>query len=265
MASWLWVAASLVMVGFLGVSSAAEESCAPCSLAEEVLKNCNSSLQMSTWPGKFTYQPLPVQAPCACNKNFYDQVETCVACQSSDTAKLQVLPLADYTAVCASMGQGFPAFYSPVKTTSTVGPAPTSSSLPSTAHPGSGSASHSSLSPGAVAGIVVSVIALMVALSVAGYVFMRRREIAKEKEREEVYKYQERTDSYGETALPQYTGIQSSLPTLPQLTNLRVMNPDNDVDEERNIGSDSKPGHANGLDAPRQTPPGWRRGSFDDD
>ena len=68
---------------------------------------------------------------------------------------------------------------------------------------------------------MVSAIALIVALSVAGYVYTRRkREMAKQKEEEELYKFQENSrNSYMEAPLPQYTGmIQSSLPSLPQLT-----------------------------------------------
>ncbi|KAG9070690.1 hypothetical protein KI688_008229 [Linnemannia hyalina] len=68
---------------------------------------------------------------------------------------------------------------------------------------------------------VVSAIALIVALSVAGYVYARRRrEMARQKEEEDLYKFQENSrNSYMEAPLPQYTGmIQSSLPSLPQLT-----------------------------------------------
>jgi lipopolysaccharide export system protein LptC len=67
----------------------------------------------------------------------------------------------------------------------------------------------------------VSAIALLVALSVAGYVYTRRRrDQLKQREDDEMYKFQETNrNSYMETSLPQYTGmIQPSLPSLPQLT-----------------------------------------------
>ncbi|KAF9430068.1 hypothetical protein BGZ76_000984, partial [Entomortierella beljakovae] len=108
---------------------------------------------------------------------------------------------------------------------------------------------------------VVSAVALIVALAVAGYVYARRkRELARQKEDDELYKYQDATrNSYMETQLPQYSGIQSSLPSLPQLTNLRVMNPDTDDEDNDNRGFK--------YDPPRTSSPspGWRRGSFDDD
>jgi hypothetical protein len=150
---------------------------------------------------------------------------------------------------------------------------------------------------------IVSAIALIVALSVAGYVYVRRkREMARQKEEEELYKFQENSrNSYMEAPLPQYTGmIQSSLPSLPQLTyvyalflfvfldarivpwfgceqqlttvsllssfvlnsNLRVMNPDSDDDENNGQTRFNK---KQSFEVNRGTSPGWRRGSFDDD
>jgi hypothetical protein len=138
---------------------------------------------------------------------------------------------------------------------------PTNTALPSEGENGGSGSTHSSLSSGAIAGMyvlflcsylklkrifsllkpnriayiclthssycctnnyrVVSAVALIVALSVAGYVYNRRkRELAKQKEEEDLYKFQENSRaSYMEAPLPQYTGmIQSSLPSLPQLT-----------------------------------------------
>ncbi|KAF9997644.1 hypothetical protein BGZ65_006758 [Modicella reniformis] len=218
---------------------------------------------MTSWPGTFLYQPTLEQAPCACNQNYYDQIVACLACQSSDSAKLQAKPLPDYKLVCQSLGQpNFPPIYMPstsTSATSTNSPAPSSG-----VHSSSGS-SHSGLSPGAVAGIVVSAIALIVALSVAVYVFRRRREI-RQKEHDDLYKYQEAAhEAYMDAPLPQYSGIQSSLPALPQLTNLRVMNPDNEEEEERINNGTTKLEDNNGLNTPQHSSPGWRRGSFDDD
>ncbi|KAG0350668.1 hypothetical protein BGZ54_003692 [Gamsiella multidivaricata] len=194
---------------------------------------------------------------------------SCLSCQSSTSAKLSVAPLDQYQLVCQSLGQTeFPKVYVPGQTSTTTTAAPSTNTPLATSGSNSGNngAGHSNLSSGAVAGIVVSAIALIVALSVAGYVFAkRRRELAKQREEEELYKYQDATrSSYMESPLPQYTGIQSSLPSLPQLTNLRVMNPDNDDDDER--GNAGRPRNQNGqsFDVTR-TSPGWRRGSFDDD
>ncbi|KAG0057216.1 hypothetical protein BGZ83_000629 [Gryganskiella cystojenkinii] len=136
-------------------------------------------------------------------------------------------------------------------------------------NPGTSGPSHNNnaLSSGAIAGIVVSAIALVVALSVAGYVFnRRRREQAKQREEDELYKYQETNrNSYMEVPLPQYTGmIQSSLPSLPQLTNLRVMNPDSD-EEGGHESNDPRFKGGSSFEVGRTSSPGWRRGSFDDD
>ncbi|KAF9180122.1 hypothetical protein BGZ51_000097 [Haplosporangium sp. Z 767] len=168
-------------------------------------------------------QPSLIQAPCACNQNFYGQATSCLSCQSSDTAHLSVKPLADYKLVCQSMGQqAWPEVYIPGQTQTTTSVVPTSSSLPTNGSDASKSgSSHSGLSSGAVAGIIVSAIALIVALAVAGYVFARRRrDLAKRQEDEELYKFQETTrNSYIEAPVPQYTGmIEPSLPALPQIT-----------------------------------------------
>jgi len=117
---------------------------------------------------------------------------------------------------------------------------------------------------------VVSAIALIVALSVAGYVYTRRRrDHLKQQEDDDLYKFQETNRGpYMETQLPQYTGmIQPSLPSLPQLTNLRVMNPDSD-EEDMTRGpqgrfEEHKPNSS--FEVARTSSPGWRRGSFDDD
>ncbi|KAF9932983.1 hypothetical protein FBU30_006807 [Linnemannia zychae] len=170
--------------------------------------------------------------------------------------------------MCSSFGQGFPDLPGGASTsTSAITQQPTATSSPIEGNNGS-SSGHSALSSGAIAGIVVSAIALIVALSVAGYVYTRRkRELAKQKEEEELYKFQENSrNSYMEAPLPQYTGmIQSSLPALPQLTNLRVMNPDNDDDDGHGQQRHAPFHKGNSFEVNRGSSPGWRRGSFDDD
>ncbi|KAF9960464.1 hypothetical protein BGZ72_006846 [Mortierella alpina] len=274
--AWMVASASLAAIGLLyqGVSAAEGDvgSCAPCGLAEGVLQPCNSTLGMSGWPGTFTYQPTLTQAPCACNENFYEQIQACLQCQSSESAHLSVKPLPDYKLVCQAYGiANFPRIYVPGQSQTTSPPAPSDSTVPSNgSNAGSSSSTHNSLSSGAVAGIIVSAIALLVALSVAGYVFAKRkRELAKQREEDELYKFQETNrNSYIEAPLPQYTGmIQSSSPQLPQLTNLRVMNPDSD-DEEALNGPRFPTGNTKegtSFEVNRNSSPGWRRGSFDDD
>ncbi|KAG0090203.1 hypothetical protein BGZ93_009455 [Podila epicladia] len=113
---------------------------------------------------------------------------------------------------------------------------------------------------------IVSAIALIVALSVALYVYQRRkRDLARQQEEDELYKYNSQArSSYMEVPLPQYTGmIQPTLPPLPQITNLRVMNPDADDDNVHN--RDNKEGYHKSFEVNRNSSPGWRRGSFDDD
>ncbi|KAF9348873.1 hypothetical protein BGX26_012752 [Mortierella sp. AD094] len=159
----------------------------------------------------------------------------------------------------------FPPVYNSTTSTTTSAPTSTDTTTPGPDNNTTGPTHNNGLPAGAIAGIVVSAIALIVALTVAGYVYTRRkRELARQKEDDELYKYQETTrNSYMETPLPQYTGIQSSLPALPQLTNLRVMNPDNDDEDVNNSGN---PGFLNNkYGAARTSSPGWRRGSFDDD
>ncbi|ORZ20047.1 hypothetical protein BCR41DRAFT_351172, partial [Lobosporangium transversale] len=256
----------MAIVGLLSQKSVSAESCTPCGMAEDILKPCNATLEIEHWPGKFTYQPTREQAVCACNENYYVQMTACVKCQSSSSAHLSIKPLAEYQDVCKSFGVfDFPKVHMPTTSTSIASTqTTTSTSTPTSDQSNSGSTARSGLSSGAVAGIIVSAIALIVALSVAGYVYTRRRrELAKQKEDDDLYKYQENSrQSYMESPLPQYTGIQSSLPSLPQLTNLRVMNPDNDEDEILNSGTRFP--NASNVDAPRTSSPGWRRGSFDD-
>ncbi|KAG0001444.1 hypothetical protein BGZ80_011485 [Entomortierella chlamydospora] len=192
---------------------------------------------------------------------------SCTSCQSSNSAHLSVLALASYQQVCQMYGvTSFPAVYIPTtSSTTTSAPGATDTATPAPDNATTGTSHSSGLASGAIAGIIVSGIALIVALAVAGYVYARRkRELERQKEDDELYKYQETTrNSYMETPLPQYTGIQSSLPALPQLTNLRVMNPDN---EEEDGNSSSNPGLFNSkFDPARTSSPGWRRGSFDDD
>ncbi|KAF9976736.1 hypothetical protein BGZ73_007961 [Actinomortierella ambigua] len=155
-------------------------------------------------------------------------------------------------------------------------PTATNTNLPATSNPGQ-SSSHS-LSSGAIAGIIVSIVALIVALSVAGYVYARRKKEKEQREADEIYKYgDDQRTSYMEVPLPQYTGmIQPTLPPLPNITNLRVTNPDTD-DEEANHHHHQLQHHHQHPDPPfhhehqpsfevkRNSSPGWRRGSFDDD
>ncbi|KAG0379487.1 hypothetical protein BGX24_000227 [Mortierella sp. AD032] len=223
---------------------------------------------METWPGTREYQPTAEAAACQCNLVVYNQTASCMTCQSSTSAKYSVIDLPGYKRLCTFFGQkDFPDFPIPASSSTTSQPAlPTGSDLPSEGGKGGSASSHSSLSSGAVAGIIVSAVALIVALSVAGYVYARRkRELAKQKEEEELYKFQENSrNSYMEAPLPQYTGmIQSSHPSLPQLTNLRVMNPDSDDDDNRAHGGPFHKG--NSFEVQRGSSPGWRRGSFDDD
>ncbi|KAI7822944.1 hypothetical protein BC939DRAFT_174208 [Gamsiella multidivaricata] len=155
---WMLVTALVASVGLLrGVSAA----CAPCDNAESVLKPCNSSLQMNTWPGIYVYQPTDAQAQCACNQNFYDLMVSCLSCQSSTSAKLSVAPLDQYQLVCQSLGQTeFPKVYVPGQTSTTTTAAPSTNTPLATSGSNSGNngAGHSNLSSGAVAGIVVSAI-----------------------------------------------------------------------------------------------------------
>ncbi|KAF9584641.1 hypothetical protein BGW38_005764, partial [Lunasporangiospora selenospora] len=111
---------------------------------------------------------------------------------------------------------------------------------------------------------IVSAIALVVALSVAGYVYTRRkRDRVKDMENDRQYKYASQHDSYHETALPQYTGmIQPTLPPISKVSNLRVMNPDSDEDD-RSTHKHAQPGQPS-FEVRRTSSPGWRRGSFDD-
>ncbi|KAF9081902.1 hypothetical protein BGX23_000312, partial [Mortierella sp. AD031] len=231
--TWL-LASALALVAVIGMLSQgvsaqkltpAAESCPNCKIVDEQLMPCNATLDIHTWNSKFEYQPTRARAACECNQNFYTQINGCLECQTSDTAKYSAAPLEVYKGLCAGLGQAtFPSYPPPVgvTSTSTQPTVPTATTtLPSDENNAGSGSSHSGLSSGAVAGIVVSAIALIVALSVAGYVYTRRkRELTKQKEEEELYKFQENSrNSYMEAPLPQYTGmIQSSLPSLPQLT-----------------------------------------------
>ncbi|KAF9155299.1 hypothetical protein BGX21_004529 [Mortierella sp. AD011] len=67
-------------------------------------------------------------------------------------------------------------------------------------------------------------------------------------------------------ALPQYTGmIQSSLPPISKVSNLRVMNPDSEDEEAAAASGRQRQSKPQSFEVQRTTPPGWRRGSFDDD
>lgn len=268
MRKWLFTAAVVAAIASLS-QGAAEDSCPQCKTADSILKPCNSALNIDTWSSPYVYQPHnAAEAACQCNQNFYSQITDCLGCQRSASANYTVMALPEYKALCVYYNQPtFPLLPGGVvvtTTTSSQSTQPTSGPLPSEGINGGSGSSHSGLSSGAVAGVVVSAIALIVALSVAGYVYTRRkREVARQKEEEDLYKFQENSrNSYMEAPLPQYTGmIQSSLPSLPQLTNLRVMNPDSD--EEDNHGQSRF--NKKSFEVQRGTPPGWRRGSFDDD
>ncbi|KAF9345846.1 hypothetical protein BGX26_002676 [Mortierella sp. AD094] len=131
--------------------------------------------------------------------------------------------------------------------------------------------SSSSLSSGAIAGIVVSIIALIVALSVAAYVWgRRRRDSVRDVPDLDDFKYRDtHSESYMEAAaLPQYTGmIQSPLPPISKVSNLRVMNPDSEDEDATNVANNGRQRQPNpqSFEVQRNSSPGWRRGSFDDD
>ncbi|KAF9928720.1 hypothetical protein FBU30_002138 [Linnemannia zychae] len=268
------VAFFLVIPLLLGISpSTANASCPTCNYADSLLKPCNTKLDILTWSGHMVYQPTEEQAPCACNQNFYGQIDNCLKCESSPTADYSVAPLPLYQAICLSQGQAWKDINFPngTTTTTTVAPTATTTATTTTTTPttpltsnGAVSSSSSSLSNGAIAGIVVSVIALIVALSVAAYVYSRRRRehVAAADDLDE-YKYNSTSrDSYMDSSLPQYTGqIQPVLPPISKISNLRVMNPDSD-DE---AGPARPPQQQASFEVNRTSSPGWRRGSFDDD
>ncbi|KAG0296694.1 hypothetical protein BGZ97_004467 [Linnemannia gamsii] len=218
-------------------------------------------------------RPTEKQVPCACNDNYYGQIVNCLDCESSDRANYTVADKTFYKGFCLSEKQVWTAFYDP-NATFTSSTLPPSSKTGSSAAPsststsdGSTSSSSSSLSNGAIAGIIVSVIALIVALSVAGYVYSRRRRehVAADDDLDE-YKYNTTSrDSYMDGTLPQYTGqIQPVLPPISKISNLRVMNPDSD--DEGGSGAPTRPPqHQASFEVNRTSSPGWRRGSFDDD
>ncbi|KAF8933608.1 hypothetical protein BGZ47_010799 [Haplosporangium gracile] len=262
-----WLFAAAVVAAIVALCQGAEESCPQCKVVDSLLGSCGIKLNIDTWSSPYVYQPHnATEAVCQCNQNFYNQITDCLGCQRSASANYTVIPLPEYKALCVYYNQPtFPPLQGGVVVTTTTSQStqPTSEPSPSEINGGSGS-SHSGLSSGAVAGIIVSAIALIVALSVAGYVYTRRkREMAKQKEEEDLYKFQENSrNSYMEAPLPQYTGmIQSSLPSLPQLTNLRVMNPDSDDEDNNGQMRFNK----KSIEVQRDTSPGWRRGSFDDD
>ncbi|KAG0263593.1 hypothetical protein BG011_008537 [Mortierella polycephala] len=192
----------------------------------------------------------------------------CLRCQSSSSASYSVKDLEGYKLVCTSFGETWKAIHIPGQTTTSTTALPTTT-LPPVPSDGSSSGGTSTntnhLSSGAIAGIVVSVVALVVALSVAGYVWRRRRENLQPRTDDE-YKYSDsQRDSYMEVALPQYTGmIQPTLPPIAKVSNLRVMNPDSD-DEDHGATLRSRQQEHSSFEVNRNSSPGWRRGSFDDD
>ncbi|KAG0034010.1 hypothetical protein BGZ81_006522 [Podila clonocystis] len=243
----------------------ASGACSPCDQVEGLFKPCNTSLNILTWPGEVVYQPNEAQAPCACNDNFYSQIEACLKCESSASAKYSVKDLAGYQLVCTSFHQTWKAINIPQSSTTTTSTttSTTAGILPSDSNTSSEDAS-SPLSSGALAGIIVSAVALVVALSVAAYVYgRRRRERTLEKDD---YKYSDtHRDSYMEVALPQYNnGMQPTLPPISKVSNLRVMNPDSDDEAPSNPPQMSQQQETPSFEVNRSSP-GWRRGSFDDD
>ncbi|KAF9572106.1 hypothetical protein EC968_010359 [Mortierella alpina] len=214
------------------------------------------------------YQPTPAQAKCGCNKNYYDQAAGCMSCQSSSSAHYSVKDLEGYKLVCLSLGETWKEIHipgEPSASTSVESASPTTVPVPSDASNSGKHTSSNNLSNGAVAGIVVSVIALVVALTVAGYVWRKRkRESVRGEGVNDEYKFSDtQRDSYMEAALPQYTGmIQPTLPPLSNISNLRVMNPDS---EDEDLPANRRVQNQPSFEVNRNSSPGWRRGSFDDD
>ncbi|KAF9293779.1 hypothetical protein BKA57DRAFT_34753 [Linnemannia elongata] len=258
----------------LGLSpSTVEAACPTCQYVDDLLKPCKTKLDILTWSGYMVYQPTDLQAPCACNQNYYGMINSCLTCETSTSANYTVAPIDLYKAVCLSQNQVWKDINNPngTVTTTTTTPTKTASSTTTTISPsgldGGNTGSSSSLSNGAIAGIVVSVIALIVALSVAAYVYSRRRRehVAADEDLDE-YKYNTNSrDSYMDGSLPQYTGqIQPVLPPISKISNLRVMNPDSD-DEAGGAAPTRPPQQQASFEVNRTSSPGWRRGSFDDD
>ncbi|KAF9319674.1 hypothetical protein BG003_008474 [Podila horticola] len=242
----------------------ASGACSPCDLVEGLFKPCNTSLNILSWPGEAVYQPNEVQAPCACNDDFYAQIGACLKCESSTSAKYSVKDLAGYQLVCTSFHQTWKAINIPQSSTTTSTTKSTTSGVLPSDSATSNEDTSSPLSSGALAGIIVSAVALVVALSVAAYVYgRRRRERALDKND---YKYSDaHRDSYMEIALPQYNnGMQPTLPPISKVSNLRVTNPDSDDEAPSNPPQMSQQQATPSFEVNRSSP-GWRRGSFDDD
>ncbi|KAF9278980.1 hypothetical protein BGZ68_008203 [Mortierella alpina] len=215
-------------------------------------------------------QPSAAQAKCGCNQNYYELAKGCMRCQSSTSASYSVKDVEGYKLVCLSFGETWKAIHNPNEPSAST-PAgttgPTAVPVPSDEST-SGKHTTNNLSNGAVAGIVVSVIALVVALTVAGYVWRkRRRESVPGDGVNDEYKFSDtQRDSYMEAALPQYTGmIQPTLPPLSNISNLRVMNPDSEDEDLPPSSANRKVQNQPSFEVNRNSSPGWRRGSFDDD
>ncbi|KFH70472.1 hypothetical protein MVEG_03322 [Podila verticillata NRRL 6337] len=251
----IWAVFSICM-------KSASAACSPCDQVATLLKPCNTTLAILTWPGEVVYQPTELQAPCACNDNYYGQITDCLKCESSSSAKYSVKAQTDYELVCTSFHQAwksinvFPTSTTASTSTSSSGTTPSDSAT-------SGEQTSNPLSSGALAGIIVSAIALIVALSVAAYVYgRRRRERTLDKDD---YKYSDERDSYMEVALPQYNnGMQPILPPISKVSNLRVMNPDSDDEAPSNPPQMSQQQATPSFEVNRGSA-GWRRGSFADD
>ncbi|KAF8958739.1 hypothetical protein BGZ46_001904, partial [Entomortierella lignicola] len=203
-------------------------------------------------------------------------IVACLTCESSSSAHYSVENIADYKLVCLSFGQAWKQINLPnattTTTTTTTATATTTTSSTITNNPSNDTSSkdnNNSLSSGAIAGIAVSIVALIVAISVAVYVCARRRREERNVTDLDTFKYRDtHSDSFMETSLPQYTGmIQSPLAPISKLSNLRVMNPDSDDEGATNVarnGRQRQQDHPS-FEVQRNSSPGWRRGSFDDD
>ncbi|KAG9323051.1 hypothetical protein KVV02_004603 [Mortierella alpina] len=269
-AAWTLLLSISILLSLAPWGSEAAESCPECSYVDSLLKPCNSSLNMLSWPGTMVYQPTPAQAKCGCNQNYYGQAEGCMRCQSSTSAHYSVKDLEGYKLVCLSMGETWKEIYIPGQTSASTTAEATGPTAPPVPSDESTSGKHAAnnLSNGAVAGIVVSVIALVVALTVAGYVWRkRRRESVRGEGVNDEYKFSDtQRDSYMEAALPQYTGmIQPTLPPLSNISNLRVMNPDSEDEDLPPRSANRNDQNQPSFEVNRNSSPGWRRGSFDDD
>lgn len=111
------------------------------------------------------FRPTQAQAPCGCNQNYYDQVKSCMSCQSSSSAHYSVKAQPDYELVCTSYNQPWKQINIPGQTATTASTTTTtsaaagqspakSSDIPSPGGTtGEKSSQSSNLSSGALAGM----------------------------------------------------------------------------------------------------------------